>query len=220
MIEDVGELQRAAERIAERGVFLGSPPEAFSSVGPKVLDLLVRRGLHSDAMVADAGCGALRVGWWLVHYLEPNRYCGVEPRVEAVEAGVSELLGDEVAAEKRPRFDHNDRFDLSVFGERFDVVLCWAVWTHASKRQVEMLLDSFIASRAAGGQLVANYFPTRRDEEDYAEDRWVGQSHLSDRPGRVKHSTRWLDRVAGRRGLKIVEHRRWDNRGKRMVVMR
>ena len=40
---------------------------------------------------------------------------------------ISRVLEPEVLEQKQPRFDTNDRFDLAVFGEKFDVVMARSI---------------------------------------------------------------------------------------------
>ena len=59
--------------------------------------------------------------------------------------GINAFLDSETLAAKRPRFGTNPHFDTSVFGEKFDFFLAYSIWTHASKGQIQAMLDSFVA---------------------------------------------------------------------------
>jgi SAM-dependent methyltransferase len=151
-------LQARSERIAQ-AIFLGGPPRDFEEVGRLCLDVLLREGLRPSSRVLDVGCGALRVGYWLMRFLDPGCYFGIEPNREMLNVGLQEIVEPEVLARAQPRFDHNDRFDFSVFGERFDFVLARSIWTHAAKAQISAMLASFATSAAPGGVLLATYHP-------------------------------------------------------------
>ena len=86
-------------------------------------------------------CGCLRAGYWLIHFLDPGCYCGIEPHRQRVELGLTYLLEPGLAETKRPRFDRNPHFDSSVFGEKFDFFLARAIWTHAAKPQIYYALE-------------------------------------------------------------------------------
>ena len=151
-------LQTRSERIAGE-VFLGGPRRDFERVGRLCLDVLLREGLSPSSSVLDVGCGALRVGYWLMRFLDPGCYFGIEPNREMLKVGLEQVLEPEVLARAHPHFDHNDRFDFSVFGERFDFVLARSIWTHTAKSQISAMLGSFAQTAAPAGVLLASYHP-------------------------------------------------------------
>ena len=53
--------------------------------------------------------------------------------------------------EKRTRFDGNSKFDTSVFSEKFDFFLAYSIWTHASKPQIQTMLEGFLRDSTAKG---------------------------------------------------------------------
>ena len=115
--------------------------------------------------------------------------------------GVNTILERETLEAKRPRFDTNPRFDTSVFGERFDFFLAYSVWTHASKPQIQTMLDSFLRDATDGGVFLTSYLPAGWRHPDYQGDKWNGTSHESDIPGCIYHSLRWIKAECDRRGL-------------------
>jgi hypothetical protein len=62
-----------------------------------------------------------------------------------LEYGISELVDAGIMALKKPTFDHRETFDFSVFGVTFTHVMARSMWTHASKPQIERMLDGFAA---------------------------------------------------------------------------
>lgn len=151
-------LQQRAERLGDRR-FIGGPVYDFERMGLAVLDVLLREGIRSDTRLLDVGCGALRLGYWAMRLLNRGGYHGIEPNREMLQAGIDELVGADVVARCEARFDHNDRFDFTVFDERFDIVVARSVWTHASKAQIEAMLDSFALTAAPEAVFLASYYP-------------------------------------------------------------
>lgn len=162
MFED--SLQERAEQLAER-MFIGGDVRDFERMGLSVLDVLLREGMRPDSRVLDVGCGALRIGYWLMRFLDPGRYFGIEPNVQMREAGVRELAGADLVERSRSRFDSNDRFDFSVFGERFDYLVARSIFTHASRAQISAALASFAATGAPGAVFMASYYPAGKTFE-------------------------------------------------------
>jgi hypothetical protein len=115
--------------------------------------------------------------------------------------GVGTVLEPEVLEAKRPRFDTNSCFDTSVFGERFDFFLAYSVWTHASKPQIQTMLDSFLRNAKEGGVFLTTYLQSGWRRSDYQGDKLYGTSHESDVPGCIYHSRRWIKAACASRGL-------------------
>jgi hypothetical protein len=191
-------LQAKAEQLNAKKIFLGGPIADFERAGRLQLITLLRAGLYPDSKVVDIGCGCLRGGYWLIHFLDPDCYCGIEPDVAMLQAGITDLLEREVLEAKRPRFDTNSDFDTSVFGEKFDFFLARSIWTHASKPQIQQMLDSFGRDGAPGSVFLASYLPTdRRHPLDYQGEGWSSKL-IHHRPG-------WMQQECQRRGLAVQE---------------
>ena len=201
-------LQRKALAFGDEGIFLGGPPKAFHAVGCNQLITLLECGLMPDHHVLDVGCGCLRGGFWLIHFLDPDRYYGIEPNREMVALGLEQFVPTRTVAAKRPTFDHNSNFDFGVFGRHFDYVLARSVWTHAAPAQIEKMLDQFLAWSAPGASLVTSYLKAGSPNEHYAGDDWVGRSHASNTPGMVRYTPDWITRICSRRHLRVRELRR------------
>ncbi|HEY8164161.1 MAG TPA: hypothetical protein VIF83_01280 [Gemmatimonadaceae bacterium] len=193
-------LQDKAELLGAKK-FLGVPIVDFERGGREQLIYLLAAGLNPDAKVVDLGCGVLRGGYWLIHFLNPECYCGIEPRTERLEMGISTILEPETLTAKHPRFDSNPNFDTSVFGEKFNFFLAYSIWTHASKSQIQTMLDSFVRDAKDEGVFLTTYFPASWRRRDYLGSKWIGTSHESDVPGCIHHSLRWIRAECEKRGL-------------------
>ena len=149
-------LQEIGQILHSEGIFTGGPPDYFETAGRLQLATLLREGIYPDSKVLDVGCGCLRGGYWMIHFLGRGCYFGIEPAVFMLNKGIQHVLEPEVFREKQPRFDNNDRFDFSVFGEKFDVVLARSIWTHTSKKQIQIMLDSFAANSSPNAFFLAS----------------------------------------------------------------
>jgi hypothetical protein len=77
--------------------------------------------------VIDLGCGVLRAGYWLIHFLDAHCYYGIESHAERLEAGRKTILEPDTERTKKPRFDTNANFDTGVFGVTFDFFLAYSI---------------------------------------------------------------------------------------------
>jgi hypothetical protein len=197
-------LQQRAESLGAKQ-FLGVPLANFADGGREQLTYLLRAGLNPQSKLCDLGCGVLRAGYWLIHLLDAGCYCGIEPHTGRLQMGIHTILEPGVIEAKRPRFDTNARFDTSVFGEQFDFFLAYSIWTHASKRHIQMMLDSFVRDSHDHSAFLTTYLPATWFQRDYLGDSWIGTSHQSDVPGCIHHRLSWIRAECTSRGLVMFE---------------
>jgi hypothetical protein len=195
--------QHAGWAIHDRDIFVGCPIWYFEPTAKDPLLVALAEGLQPNSSVLEVGCGCLRTGFWFIDYLQPDRYCGIEPNGEMLAAG-REVLLRTVEAEKRPRFDTNDRFDFGVFGRKFDLVFAYSIWSHAPKASIARMLEQFRATGNPGAKFIASWFP---DKPDYAGSEWVGRSHRSQTPGVIGHREPWLRSTCEALGLQFQRYR-------------
>jgi hypothetical protein len=196
-------VQARANEMMSRHGFLGVPVETFEVGGRRQLISLLNEGLVPESKVLDLGCGCLRNAYWLVRFLDPGCYHGLEPARQRVEYGLRYLFTTEEVNLKQPRFDFNPHFDTSVFGTQFNFFLAGSIWSHASKHQIEVMLDSFLADSTSTAVFLTSYLPAVSSDDDYQGDSWVGTSHESDTPGVIRHSLNWITERCQVRSLQV-----------------
>lgn len=198
-------LQEIGDDLHRRGIFTGGPPEQFELLGRMQFTMMLREGIYPWSRVLDIGCGCLRGGFWMINFLDPGCYFGIEPNSAMVAAGLKEIVGSETTERKRPAIDYNDRFDASVFGVRFDAFLARSIWTHASKPQICIMLDHFVNLGTENAFFLASYLPAKFPWQDYKGAEYRGKSHKSTVGDLVRHRFTWIERECKTRGLYIRE---------------
>jgi cyclopropane fatty-acyl-phospholipid synthase-like methyltransferase len=116
-------------------------------------------GLRPGHRVLDFGCGAGRVGIWLIGYLDPDRYFGVDSHLNSLDAFARYEIPLHALGSKHPRLAHDDRFAFSGFGEKFDYVLDLYVSAHLKPDQALDLYAKIAAVLAHGGRIVLPHAP-------------------------------------------------------------
>jgi hypothetical protein len=212
-------LQQRAAMLAAK-TFLGVPGKDFEKGGREQLIHLLRAGLKPGSRLVDLGCGVLRAGYWLIHFLDPGCYCGIEPHQGRLEMGVHTILEPGMLDLKHPRFDTNPHFDTSVFGDKFDFFLAYSVWTHAAKQQIEIMLDSFLRDSTDDAVFLTSYLPANWRHADYRGEQWYGTSHESDVPGCIYHRIRWIHAQYDQRGLTLRKLGRDETHGQSWIELR
>jgi hypothetical protein len=196
-----------AAKLEEQGIFPGSPMDLFDA-GRLSLMVLLHAGLYPNHRVLEIGCGALRSGYWIIHFLQRHGYCGIEPNERMLHAGLANILPAHLLdghkySGKAPKFLSNDQFDPSGFGRIFHFFLCCSIWSHAAKGQIEIMLDRFLTHTDRDARFLTSYIPAGNDEEDYKGETWVGRSHESNQKGSVRHSLHWIRAACQLRGLVV-----------------
>jgi hypothetical protein len=100
---------------------------------------------------------------------------------------------------------HNDQYDFSGFGVSFDYFHAHSIWTHAPKKDIEKMLDGFVAFTRPGARFLTSFKAPHLFRPDYTGDTWVGRCHESDQPGICRHSLRWIRQACHSRGLEVDE---------------
>lgn len=198
----------AHSSLQERGEYLstltprvGCGVYRFERTGRAELEALIRNGLNPWDRFLDIGCGAFCGGYWVIHFLDAGLYHGVEPNIEMFEGGRTHILEPELLELKKPRFDHNDQYDFSVFNTEFDYFFAQSIWTHAGKKDIEKMLDGFVKFGSAHARFLATIKLPDLFHRDYKGDEWIGGSHKTSGAGTVRHSFKWIQNACAKRGL-------------------
>lgn len=205
-------LSEKIQKIQSAGIFLGGPPSLFEDAGRKMLMVLLNEGLMPYSKLLDIGCGCLRGGYWTIRFLDKDNYFGIEPNKAMLSEGLKCLFTEEILTQKRPKFDHNDQFDASVFNTNFDFFMARSIWTHASKLQISLMIDGFLNYGHSNSVFLTSFVNADSEREDYLGDDWVGKSHESNQAGIVKHSFSWIEAECEKKGLsaEIINNNTFD----------
>jgi hypothetical protein len=202
-------LAAIAERVSSESGALSGPVHLFESVGRDSLVTLLQHGLRPEHKLLDFGCGAFRLGYWLIRFLDKGNYYGIEPRREAVEAGRRHVIGEELWMQKAPTISFNDECELKVFDVPFDYVVARSIFTHASPGMVRKILSGFRDNSTAGAVMLASYWPATGEHafrrrrghlgDDLPLDEWRFIWVL-------KYSFEMMHELADEAGLEVSEY--------------
>jgi SAM-dependent methyltransferase len=177
-------------------------PETYDLWAHMQFSLLTLMGLRQDHRVLDIGCGSLRGGKFLLLYLLPDRYFGIEPEQWAVEQGLEREVGQELTARTRPQFRFAADFPCESFGVTFDYIIATSVLSHASRAQVVQCMTRARLALAPGGMFLASF---HEGESDYQGDAWVY-------PETVRYQMATMQSIAASCGL-VAQRVEWFHSG-------
>ena len=92
-------------------------------LGKYVFDYLIQNGISKDQKIIDFGCGAGRLGIWLIEFLEPENYFGVDSHKFSLDAFAEYEIPFHDLELKSPRLLCNDKFNFSYFNSKVDWVV-------------------------------------------------------------------------------------------------
>ena len=144
--------------------FLGGPADLFNQAGDVTLRLLKDHNITPTNSIVDIGCGCLRIGAKLITYLNPNLYFGIEPNKKMLDLGIKHLIEPQQIKLKSPSFSNSSTFDLQSFNKPyFDAFIARSIWTHASKQQIEQMLNMFKQFSSKNSLFLPRLKPTTRE---------------------------------------------------------
>jgi len=121
------------------------------------LRFLKKNGLQPDDTLLDIGCGYLRGGAWIIDYLEPENYTGIDISADTIQRG-KELLDDELE-EKNPRLLVSDDLTFTEFeADSFDYALAQSVFSHLKRDDINECLANLPRVMTDTGRFYATFF--------------------------------------------------------------
>jgi cyclopropane fatty-acyl-phospholipid synthase-like methyltransferase len=141
------------------------PPERFDFMSATQFALLFEAGMRETDKVLDMGCGSLRLGRILIPFLKTGGYAGIEPNHWLVEEGIERELGRDAVDLKRPRFEANEDFDASGFGEPFDFVIAQSIATHTGPSMMQRLFEGSAKALKGDGLFLFSYINDEAAQE-------------------------------------------------------
>ena len=179
----------------------GGPLDRFGAMGAHVFESLKIIGLAPQHAFLDIGCGCLRNGLWLIPYLDPGNYFGVEPNQTMLQEGIDTFISPEQMSEKKPTFSCNADFAFP-FQRCFDFALARSIFTHTSRVQMTDCLRNLTDVMSPGGLFALSYVPPKFLQGEYRGTKWLGRSHESSEPGIAHYRKRTILAIAKQFGFR------------------
>lgn len=115
----------------------------YENIGSALSASLIHKlNLRKNDVFLDIGCGSLRVGKFLIRYLEKNNYLGLEPERKLIDEAIKY---ENIELNKNPQFASNYQFDFN-FTKKPNYCFANSVFTHLNKSDINLCfnkLDKF-----------------------------------------------------------------------------
>lgn len=149
------------------------PPSQYDVMGATQFSLLTFLGMREGHRVLDFGCGSLRAGRFLIPFLLPTNYYGLEPNKWLIEDSIAKHIGNDQILLKKPNFFHNDDFTIDNIEAEFDFIVAQSIFSHTGSDLVGKVLASFGRKLAKDGLVVATFIHSAAGQPDFDGAGWI-----------------------------------------------
>jgi cyclopropane fatty-acyl-phospholipid synthase-like methyltransferase len=143
--------------------FIG-PAKKYDEIGLLIFEMLKKLGLKGHHFFLDIGCGALRVGKYLIPYLHKSHYFGIEPERWLVNEAMENECDKEKMAYKKPGFMFNSDFAFDKFEKKFNYILANSIFIHASWNQINLCIEKLKEVMKEESVFVFNFIPGKMNK--------------------------------------------------------
>jgi SAM-dependent methyltransferase len=128
-------------------------------LGRYYFDKLLDCGLRPNDRVLDLGCGAGRLGLWLIPYLDSGNYTGIDAHLRSLVAfSAYESVAHGLAA-KNPKLRLDDDFNLPKSDGPFDVLLDFFVTKHLAEPKARLAYRKMAEQLQPGAKVYMPHAP-------------------------------------------------------------
>jgi len=178
----------------KRWQFNGTAEEAAIFSGANIgyearmqYEFMLARGLVPEDSFLDYGCGALRGTIRLVDYLDDGNFYGSDISIGLLKEALLEC--QRLKLKHIPILQLMDSFDVSsIFGRKFDYVLCNSVTVHIHPEDIQELCFSISSVLEETGKAYLSIHPL--DEKEDNPHRWDGYRWWYKRSWFAKEATK------------------------------
>lgn len=164
--------KKRIKSLGHRGFVGGVTADLWYEIGKLQYYFLIEQGLKPQHQFLDIGCGSLRLGQFIIPYLEPSNYIGLDAEPELVKLGLQQELSPQIIKQKKPHFLYNSGFDFTAING-FDVAIAQSLFTHLNREDIKSCLVNLRRITYANSRFYFTFF-----EGDSSENKFE-QSHAN-----------------------------------------
>ena len=144
--------------------------EQWLALGEFQFQFLQSHGLATNQRFLDVGCGNLRLGWRVIQFLEPEKYCGLDLSPVILDAA-RRTVAEFALEPKKPTLHLVENADYQFLpADSFDIAYAHAVFTQTPLAVVLDVLSSVARVIKPGGFFEFTYNPTDGEERNYLNE--------------------------------------------------
>ncbi|MDJ1008948.1 MAG: class I SAM-dependent methyltransferase [Paracoccaceae bacterium] len=153
------------------------PPHVYDLIGANQFQLLLDLGLRDYHRFLDVGCGSLRLGRLVIAHLLNDRYFGVEPEKDILDAGCrmhfgASLESSQVIKAKGARFAFNTDFDFGFTGGPVDFIFAQSIASHTGPAMTRDLLKAISGAMHDGSVAMVTFIHCGSAAQSNTREGW------------------------------------------------
>ena len=135
----------------------GFSDQLWYEIGKLQYHFLVQQGLKPEHVFYDVACGSLRLGQYLIPYLNEGRYHGLDLDQTLIDIGIEKEFYTDIIALRNPRFFVNEEFDFGI-SPNFDFAIAQSLFTHLDPDDIRSCLSAMRGKCHAHSQFYFTVF--------------------------------------------------------------
>jgi cyclopropane fatty-acyl-phospholipid synthase-like methyltransferase len=179
------------------------PKDLYTIIGLTQFSLLTFHGLQSNQKVLDVGCGSLRLGKYLMEFLQEGNYFAIDPNKWLVEEA---LKNEKIEKKDNIIYKEINDFNLKIFKKKFDWIIANSIFIHACIDQIKICMQQAYKTMNKDAEFFFNYI----EGEDNKRKEWSY-------PSSITYKKRTLKKIAEKIGF-IWEDINWFYPGKQKWI--
>ncbi|PLX37911.1 MAG: hypothetical protein C0606_06555 [Hyphomicrobiales bacterium] len=152
------------EAVGHRQYVGGFSEKLWYEIGKLQYHFLISEGLEPRHVFFDVACGSLRLGQYLIPYLQDGRYHGIDLDQSLIDKGLAEEFYANIIAMRNPRFYVNDSFDLGD-APNFDYAIAQSLFTHLTAEDIGNCLLSMRKKCNDHSKFYFTFFERQSDKQ-------------------------------------------------------
>lgn len=152
----------------KRSNYIG-PVDKYDFMGAWQFSILFQLGLRHYNSLLDFGAGSLRLGRFLIQYLDEGNYFAIEPQPQLIQEGKRYNYLTELFKNKKPNIRISDDCNMAFFGKKFDYIIAQSVFTHMPIDQIRRSLQAAYTAMDKRTIFIVNY---HHGKADYKGTKW------------------------------------------------
>lgn len=114
----------------------------YEREGNHQFNYCMNMGLKPSDVLADIGCGSLRLGRKILPYLDEGNYIGIDREQLLINLALKEEIEPELVKQKKPNFIVTDCFEFDKLPKKPTFCVAFSVFTHLDPSDIKLCLKN------------------------------------------------------------------------------